>query len=351
MSFLFNAYSFTRPALFSMDAEHAHELTLSSLQKAYDCRLTRHLLHSEPALPSTLMGLPLRNPVGLAAGLDKNGAHIDALANLGFGFIEVGTVTPKPQDGNPKPRMFRLPEANALINRLGFNNKGLDVFLDNVTKSQWRTQGGVIGLNIGKNASTPIENAVSDYLIGLECVYPHADYVTVNISSPNTQNLRALQGGTELDDLLGALREKRKALEDQYSKRVPLVVKIAPDLDSVQVDVIAEVLANQGVDGVIATNTTLSRDTVKGLPHAEETGGLSGPPVHQLSLAVIARLRQRLGADFAIIGVGGIASGKDAVEKIQAGANAVQLYTGLIYKGPALIEECVRALAKVSSSG
>lgn len=348
MSFLFNAYSFTRPALFSIDAEHAHELTLSSLQKAFDCRLTRHLLHSAPALPSTLMGLPLRNPVGLAAGLDKNGAHIDALANLGFGFIEVGTVTPKPQDGNPKPRMFRLPAANALINRLGFNNKGLDVFLDNVKKSQWRTQGGIIGLNIGKNASTPIENAVSDYLIGLEGVYPHADYVTVNISSPNTQNLRALQGGSELDDLLGALREKRKALEDQYSKRVPLIVKIAPDLESAQVDVIADVLSSQGVDGVIATNTTLSRDAVKGLPHADETGGLSGPPVHPLSLAVIARLRQRLGADFAIIGVGGIASGKDAVEKIEAGANAIQLYTGLIYKGPALIGECVQALAKHS---
>ena len=346
MSFLFNAYSFTRPALFSMDAEQAHELTLSSLQKAYDCRITRRLLHDAPSLPSQLMGLPLRNPVGLAAGLDKNGAHIDALANLGFGFIEVGTVTPKPQDGNPKPRMFRLPQANALINRLGFNNKGLAVFLNNVRQSQWRSQGGIIGLNIGKNAATPIENAVSDYLIGLEGVYPHADYVTVNISSPNTQNLRALQGQSELDELLGALREKRHALEDQHGKRVPLAVKIAPDLDQTQVDVIANVLANQDVEGVIATNTTLSRDAVKGLPHADETGGLSGPPVHELSLAVIARLRQQLGPDFAIIGVGGIASGQQAVEKIRAGANAVQLYTGLIYKGPALIRDCVRAIEK-----
>ena len=346
MSFLFNAYSLARPALFSIDAEQAHELTLSSLQKAYDCSITRRMLHNAPSLPAQLMGLPLRNPVGLAAGLDKNGAHIDALANLGFGFIEVGTVTPKPQPGNPKPRMFRLPRANALINRLGFNNKGLAVFLDNVQQSQWRDQGGIVGLNIGKNASTPIENAVSDYLIGLEGVYPHADYVTVNISSPNTQNLRALQGRSELDDLLGALREKRKALEDLHGKRVPLAVKIAPDLDQEQVDVIADVLASQGVDGVIATNTTLARDAVKGLPHAEETGGLSGPPVHELSLAVISRLRQRLGPDFAIIGVGGIASGQHAVDKIRAGANAVQLYTGLIYRGPALIGECVRALGK-----
>ena len=344
MSLLFNAYAFTRPALFSMDAEQAHELTLSSLQKAYDCRLTRGLLHDAPSLPTTLMGLLLKNPVGLAAGLDKNGAHIDALANLGFGFIEVGTVTPKPQDGNPKPRMFRLPARQALINRLGFNNKGLEVFLANVQLSQWRQNGGIVGLNIGKNATTPIEDAVSDYLIGLEGVYPHADYVTVNISSPNTQNLRALQGQSELDALLGALSEKRKALEDRYSKRVPLVVKIAPDLDSTQVDTIAEVLGKQGIDGVIATNTTLSRDAVAGLPHASETGGLSGPPVHALSLAVIARLRQQLGPDFAIIGVGGITSGDQAVEKIRAGANAVQLYTGLIYKGPALIRECVRAL-------
>ncbi len=345
MSLLFNAYAFTRPALFSLDAEHAHELTLSSLQKAYDCRITRQLMHDAPALPSRLLGLDLRNPVGLAAGLDKNGAHIDALANLGFGFIEVGTVTPKAQSGNPKPRMFRLPQANALINRLGFNNQGLDVFLRNVQLSQWRSNGGIVGLNIGKNAATPIALAVDDYLIGLEGVYPHADYVTVNISSPNTQNLRALQGKNELDELLSALGEKRKSLEDQHGKRVPLVVKIAPDLTTEQVDIIASVLGTQGVDGVIATNTTLSRDAVKGLPNAEETGGLSGPPVHELSLAVIARLRQQLGADFAIIGVGGIVSGKQAVEKVRAGANAVQLYTGLIYRGPALIKECVRALA------
>lgn len=346
MSFLFNTYPFARSALFSLDAEKAHELTLSSLQKAYDCSLTRALFASQPTLPSTLMGMKLRNPVGLAAGLDKNGAHIDALGQLGFGFIEVGTVTPKPQAGNPKPRMYRLPRANALINRLGFNNQGLDTFIQNVQKSQWRKNGGILGLNIGKNATTPIEQAVDDYLIGLEGVFPHADYITVNISSPNTQNLRQLQGSDELSKLLLPLQEKRKALADQYGRQVPLVVKIAPDLTTEQVDVIADTLPRYGVDGVIATNTTLSRDAVQGLPHANEAGGLSGPPVHALSLAVIARLRQQLGDSFAIIGVGGILSGKEAQEKIAAGANAVQLYTGLIYRGPALIDECVRALSK-----
>lgn len=345
MSLLFNSYSLARPALFSLDAETAHELTLSSLQKAYDCRLTRSLLAGRPQqLPVQLMGLSLRNPVGLAAGLDKNGAHIDALGQLGFGFIEVGTVTPRAQPGNPKPRMFRLPAANALINRLGFNNQGLKQFIGNVKNSTWRTEGGILGLNIGKNADTPIEKAVDDYLIGLEGVYPHADYVTVNISSPNTQNLRSLQEGNELSTLLDKLHEKRKALADTHQKKVPLVVKIAPDLTPEQIDLIADMLAEHGVDGVIATNTTITRDAVLGQPHAEQTGGLSGPPVHALSLAVIQRLRQRLGAGFAIIGVGGIHEGKHAQEKIDAGANAVQLYTGLIYRGPALIKECVHAM-------
>jgi dihydroorotate dehydrogenase len=294
--------------------------------------------------PTKLMGLSLRNPVGLAAGLDKNGAHIDAMGNLGFGFIEVGTVTPRAQSGNPKPRMFRLPEAQALINRLGFNNLGLDAFLSNVQRSTWRQQGGILGLNIGKNADTPIERAADDYLIGLEGVYPHADYITVNISSPNTKNLRALQGEHELDQLLAQLQQKREALADQHGKRVPLVVKIAPDLTEEEIDTIAEVLPRRGIDGVIATNTTLSREAVTGLKHAEEMGGLSGAPLHARSLEVIARLRQRLSPEFAIIGVGGIMSGKQAVEKIQAGANAVQLYTGLIYRGPALVGECVREI-------
>lgn len=345
MSLLFNGYPLARSALFSLDAETAHELTLSSLQKAYDCKLTRGLMASRSVLPTKLMGLTFRNPVGLAAGLDKNGAHIDALGHLGFGFVEVGTVTPLAQPGNPKPRMFRLPRADALINRLGFNNLGLDTFVANVRKSTWRADGGILGLNIGKNASTPIERAVDDYLIGLEGVYAHADYVTVNISSPNTQNLRALQGQDELTALLEPLREKRKALADLHGRQVPMVVKIAPDLTTEQIDIIAGLLPRYGVDGVIATNTTLSRDAVQGLPHAQEAGGLSGPPVHELSLRVIARLREQLGADYAIIGVGGIASGTQAREKIAAGANAVQLYTGLIYRGPALIQECVRALA------
>ncbi|HWK70866.1 MAG TPA: quinone-dependent dihydroorotate dehydrogenase [Burkholderiaceae bacterium] len=345
MSLLFNTYPLARSALFSLDAETAHELTLSSLQKAYDCRLTRGLMASRPEKPRSLMGLHFRNPVGLAAGLDKNGAHIDALGNLGFGFVEVGTVTPKPQPGNPKPRMFRLPRAEALINRLGFNNQGLDSFIANVRRSEWRQHGGILGLNIGKNAATPIERAVDDYLIGLEGVYPHADYVTVNISSPNTQNLRALQGQEELTGLLQPLQEKRKALADLHGRRVPMVVKIAPDLNTEQVDIIAALLPRHDVDGVIATNTTLARDAVRGLPHADETGGLSGPPVHELSLRVIERLRAQLGAGFPIIGVGGVVSGKQAQEKAAAGADAIQLYTGLIYRGPALIGECVRALA------
>lgn len=344
MSLLFNAYSLARPALFSLDAEKAHDLTLTSLQKAYDCSATRSLMASRPVHPCTLMGLSLRNPVGLAAGLDKNGAHIDALGNLGFGFVEVGTVTPQPQPGNPKPRMFRLPRAEALINRLGFNNHGLAAFIANVKKSQWRSQGGILGLNIGKNAVTPIERAVDDYLIGLEGVFPHADYITINISSPNTQNLRALQGQDELTSLLGPLQQKRQELADQHGRQVPMVVKIAPDLTTQQVDIVAELLPRYGVDGVIATNTTLERAAVKGLPHCDEAGGLSGPPVHELSLLVIARLRQQLGPDFPIIGVGGIVSGQQAREKMTAGANAVQLYTGLIYKGPALIGECVRAM-------
>lgn len=344
MSFLFHSYPLARAALFSMDAEMAHELTLSALQKAYDCSLTRGLLTARPQQPITLMGLSLRNPVGLAAGLDKNGAHIDALGNLGFGFVEVGTVTPYAQPGNPRPRMFRLPRAHSLINRMGFNNQGLDTFVANVRKSQWRSQGGILGLNIGKNAATPIENAVDDYLQGLESVYMHADYITVNISSPNTANLRNLQGQDELSALLSPLQEKRKALEDQHGRRVPMVVKIAPDLTTGQVDIIAALLPRHGIDGVIATNTTLSRDAIQGLPYANEAGGLSGPPVHALSLAVIARLREQLGAGFPIIGVGGIASGRQAQEKIAAGANAVQLYTGLIYQGPALIQECVNAL-------
>lgn len=344
MSLFFHAYPLVRKALFTLDAETAHELTLRRLQQAYDCRHTRRLFPATPQRERTLMGLTLRNPVGLAAGLDKNGAHIDALAALGFGFIEVGTVTPRAQEGNPRPRLFRLPRAESLINRFGFNNLGLEAFIANVRRSTFRASGGVLGLNIGKNAATPIDRAVDDYLTCLEGVYPHADYVTVNISSPNTANLRSLQGGDELTTLLQALQTRRQALADHHGRRVPLVVKIAPDLTVEQIDAIADLLLRHDMDGVIATNTTLSRTAVQGLPHAEETGGLSGPPVHELSLAVIRRLRERVGPQMAIIGVGGIASARQAAEKITAGADAVQLYTGLIYRGPALIRDCVSAI-------
>ena len=344
MSILFQAYPLARHALFALDAEAAHDATLKALQKAYDCSLTRGMLHSRVSDPATLMGLPLLNRVGLAAGLDKNGAHIDAMGNLGFGFIEVGTVTPRAQPGNPKPRMFRIPQAQALINRLGFNNQGLDTFLSNVARSDWRGKGGIVGLNIGKNADTPIEQAASDYLIGLAGVYPHADYITVNISSPNTKNLRALQGEHELDQLLAQLQQRRLELAAQHCRRVPLAVKIAPDLTEEQIDIIADVLPRHGIDGVIATNTTLERSAVQGMQHASEAGGLSGAPLHARSLEVISRLRQRVGAGLAIIGVGGIVTGQHAAEKIAAGADAVQVYTGLIYRGPALVGECVHAM-------
>ncbi|WP_066455321.1 quinone-dependent dihydroorotate dehydrogenase [Castellaniella caeni] len=348
MSLLFRTYPLARKALFSMDPEQAHEWTLRALQHNHDCTVTRLLTAThQPTLPRTLMGLPLRNPVGLAAGLDKNGAHIDALAALGFGFIEVGTVTPRAQPGNPKPRMFRLPRARCLINRMGFNNDGLDTFITNVQKSQWRRQGGILGLNIGKNAATPIEHAVDDYLRCLDGVYPHADYITVNISSPNTKNLRSLQSHDALDALLAALQARRLALAEQHGRRTPLVVKIAPDLSTDEVDAVAELIPRHGIDGIIATNTTLSREAVRGLPYDDEAGGLSGPPVHAMSLAVIRRLRAHLGHDTAIIGVGGIESGRQAAEKIQAGADAVQLYTGLIYEGPALIKACVDAIERV----
>ncbi|MFV0282304.1 MAG: quinone-dependent dihydroorotate dehydrogenase [Castellaniella sp.] len=344
MSLLFQAYPLARAALFSMDPEKAHEWTLQALQRGQGCSAARLLTAHQPVLPRVVMGLPLRNPVGLAAGLDKNGACIDGLAALGFGFIEVGTVTPRPQPGNPAPRMFRLQRARCLINRMGFNNDGLDTFIANVQRSQWRSRGGVLGLNIGKNADTPIERAVDDYLLCLDGVYPHADYVAVNISSPNTNNLRSLQSHEALDTLLGALQARREALADRHGRRTPLAIKIAPDLQPEEIDSVADLVQRHGVDGIIATNTTLSREAVRGLPHEDEAGGLSGPPVHAMSLAVIHRLRERLGKDTAIIGVGGIESGRQAVEKIQAGADAVQLYTGLIYQGPALIAECVRAL-------
>ena len=350
-------YAVARPFLFGLDPETAHELTLQSIERLQHSPLT--CLYSEPRVhdPCTLAGLQFPNRVGLAAGLDKNARCIDGLAAMGFGFVEVGTVTPKGQAGNPRPRMFRLPKANALINRLGFNNEGLDALIANVQRARFRSGSGaspmLLGLNIGKNASTPIERATDDYLTCLDGVYPHADYVTVNISSPNTQNLRSLQSDEALDALLGAVAERRELLAQRHGRRTPVFVKIAPDLDATQVEIIATTLMRYGADsnghatsafGVIATNTTLSREAVAGLPHAQETGGLSGAPVLQASNRVIRQLRACLGKSFPIIGVGGVLSAEDAVSKIQSGANLVQIYTGLIYKGPALVWESARAI-------
>ncbi len=344
-------YALARPFLFGLDPEAAHDLTLDSLARLQNTPAQWAWCQGRVDDPITLAGLRFPNRVGLAAGLDKSARCIDALGAMGFGFVEVGTVTPLGQPGNPKPRMFRLPQANALINRLGFNNEGLDAFIANVQRSKLHAQrrGGdasrmLLGLNIGKNAATPIERATDDYLTGLSGVYPHADYVTVNISSPNTKNLRALQSDEALDALLSALAARREALAQQHGRRVPVFVKIAPDLDEAQVEVIAATLQRHGMDGVIATNTTLSRDAVKGMAHAEEAGGLSGAPVLQASNRVIRQLRARLGKGYPIIGVGGILSGADAVSKIEAGADVVQIYTGLIYKGPALVREAAQAL-------
>ena len=340
-------YSLARPFLFGLEPEAAHDLTLESLARLQGTPLAWAWCSAMVDDPVQLAGLRFPNRVGLAAGLDKNARCIDGLGAMGFGFVEVGTVTPKPQPGNPKPRMFRLPQANALINRLGFNNDGLDAFLANVKRSSFRGRGRILGLNIGKNAATPIEEATRDYLTGLEGVYPHADYVTVNISSPNTRNLRALQSDEALDALLGAIAQRRETLAQAHGRRVPVFVKIAPDLDEAQVDVIAATLRRHGMDGVVATNTTISRDAVKGLPHAEETGGLSGAPVLAASNRVITQLRAALGSGFPIIGVGGILSADDAVSKIRAGADVVQVYTGLIYKGPALVSEAAAAIKKM----
>ena len=341
-------YALTRPLLFGMDAEAAHDFTMDMLARGQHTPLQWAWCNETVHDPIQLAGLTFPNRVGLAAGLDKNARCIDALGAMGFGFVEVGTVTPKPQPGNPKPRMFRLPERQALINRFGFNNEGLEAFLGNVQRSRFRAAARqyrmLLGLNIGKNATTPIEDATRDYLTCLEGVYPHADYVTVNISSPNTQNLRALQSDAALEALLAAIAERREALATQQGRRVPVFVKIAPDLQDEQVAVIAATLQRHGMDGVIATNTTISREAVKGLRHAEETGGLSGAPVYEASNRVIAQLRAALGQGFPIIGVGGILSAEDAVGKIRAGADVVQIYTGLVYQGPALVVQAARAI-------
>jgi dihydroorotate dehydrogenase len=350
-------YTLARPFLFGLDPEAAHELTLDNLARFQHSPLTCLWSSSRIDDPVTVAGLKFPNRVGLAAGLDKNARCIDGLAAIGFGFVEVGTVTPRGQPGNPKPRMFRLPERNALINRLGFNNEGLEAFLINVQKARFRQKAGdvpmLLGLNIGKNAATPIERATEDYLTCLDGVYPHADYITVNISSPNTKNLRSLQSDEALDALLAAVMERRELLAQRHDKQSPVFLKIAPDLDDAQIEVIAATLRRYGCDGrgrannllgVIATNTTLSRDAVQGLRHAEQAGGLSGAPVLEASNRVIGQLRKALGRGFPIVGVGGVLSGADAVSKWVAGADLVQVYTGLIYKGPALVREAAQAL-------
>jgi len=340
-------YALTRPFLFGLDPERAHDLTIASLARWQNTPASCLWRQTRVDDPVTVAGLRFPNRIGLAAGLYKDGACIDGLGAMGFGFIEVGTVTPKAQPGNPKPRLFRLPQAEALINRLGFNNQGLDAFLANVQRARtFRAGGGIVGLNIGKNAATPIERAADDYLRCLDGVYAHADYVAVNISSPNTKGLRQLQGDEALDALLSTLQARRGELARQQGRQVPMFVKIAPDLDEAQVGAVASTLRRNGIDGVIATNTTIARDAVQGLAHANETGGLSGRPLFEASNRIVRLLRAGLGPGYPIIGVGGVLSGADALAKLGAGADLVQIYTGLIYKGPALVTEAARALAR-----
>ena len=337
-------YSLARPFLFGLDAERAHGLGLTALETAYRTGLNPLLSSRPKPFPTKAFGLTFPNPVGLAAGLDKNGAHIDALLALGFGFVEIGTVTPRPQEGNPKPRMFRLPEHEAVINRLGFNNEGVDALVRNVERAQRRH--GLLGINIGKNKDTPNESAEDDYLLCLERVYPLADYITVNISSPNTAGLRELQEEQSLRRLIGTLREAQEKYAGLHGKRVPMLVKIAPDLSDHDIEAAARVLSELQVDGVIATNTTVSRIAIEGARHAGEVGGLSGRPLMGQSTTVLRMLRTRLPESIPMIGVGGILSGADAVTKMAAGAALVQCYTGLVYRGPALVHECVEAMRR-----
>lgn len=342
-------FSLLRPALFRLDPEVAHQLALRGLNSIHTLGLSGLVAGRIADDPRTVMGLVFPNPVGLAAGLDKNGDCIDGLAALGFGFIEIGTVTPLPQPGNPKPRLFRLPQANAIINRMGFNNDGVDALIANVARAQFpfdraRDKRGILGINIGKNAATPIEQAADDYLACLRKVYAHASYITVNISSPNTKNLRQLQQQDALDDLLSQLKAEQQKLADIHGKYVPIALKISPDLETEQIVQIARLLLQHRIDGVIATNTTLSREGVANLPHGAESGGLSGAPVRHRSTAVIRKLAAELQGALPIIGVGGILNGADAAEKIEAGAALVQIYSGLIYRGPALVGEACAAL-------
>jgi len=334
-------YSAIRNIFFQFDAETIHNLTLKGLRRTSSTPLNLLYKQTITDKPVTIMGIDFPNPVGLAAGLDKNGECINAFSAMGFGFVEIGTITPLPQSGNNKPRIFRLPEAEAVINRMGFNNKGVNYLIDQVRTAKFQ---GVLGINIGKNKETPDEKAKDDYIYCMRKVYNFASYITVNISSPNTPGLRSLQYGAALDDLLLALKQEQKILSEQYGKYVPIAVKIAPDLNEEEVQSIAESLISNGIDGVIATNTTLSREGVEGLEYANEQGGLSGQPVKEKSTTVIRLLAKALNNQLPIIGVGGIGSAEDAKEKIAAGASLVQIYTGFIYKGPTLIKDIINKL-------
>jgi len=340
-------YRHLRPLLFSLEAEAAHGLTLYALGVAQRSNLMRWVAHPPPAdLPVRAFGIDFPNPVGLAAGLDKNGEHLDALGALGFGFIEIGTVTPRPQPGNPKPRLFRLPEHEALINRMGFNNDGVDALVRNVEQATWH---GVLGINIGRNKDTPNERAADDYLACLERVYPLASYITVNVSSPNTPGLRDLQQGDSLQRLVGTLIEARERLAVRHGSRKPILLKIAPDLDDAQMDSVAAVLRGSGIDGLICTNTTVDHSGITGALHAGEEGGLSGRPLFARSTEILRGMAQRLGEEIPLIGVGGVLAGSDAADKISAGATLVQIYSGLIYRGPWLLTECVEEIRRQKS--
>jgi dihydroorotate dehydrogenase len=337
-------YTHLRDLLFKLDAETSHEFSLDLIGAAERLHLIKLFLTAIPANPVEVMGITFPNPVGLAAGLDKNGDYFNALGAMGFGSVEIGTITPKPQAGNPKPRLFRIPEAQAIINRMGFNNKGMDHLVAQVKR---RRYSGVLGINIGKNATTPVENAADDYVICMQKVYAHADYITVNVSSPNTQGLRDLQFGDSLNRLLETIKIEQTKLQILHGRYVPVAVKIAPDMDSEAVAQVAQSLLAQGIDGVIATNTTIGREGVEEFETSVETGGLSGFPVRDKSTRVISALYAELGDKLPIIGVGGITDGASAAEKIKAGAKLVQVYSGFIYRGPALIGEAARAIAQL----
>ncbi|SMC66962.1 quinone-dependent dihydroorotate dehydrogenase [Polynucleobacter kasalickyi] len=337
-------YSFIRPILFRFAPENAHHLSLDSLSFLHRHQLLSPFIHQPSSVPTNLCGLQLDNPVGLAAGLDKDGKYIDALAALGFGFLEIGTVTPRPQAGNPLPRMFRLTKSKAIINRMGFNNDGVEACIKRVEASSFYQEGGILGLNIGKNATTPIEEAHTDYVIGLRSVYPYASYITINISSPNTKNLRQLQSNNQLYFLLEQISIEREKLIQQFGKRTPIFLKIAPDLNLEEIDTIAQYIEQFQIDALIATNTTISRDKIAGEKQQAEAGGLSGEPLSELSNKIIKQFHHLLHGKIPIIGVGGIMTGTDALEKKLAGANVIQLYSGLIYRGPHLIQECISAM-------